>query len=185
MPDLPQNPVYETNELLKSQSAQLRGLSELLEAQGEQTVLLNDQTGLLIGQSNASSMQAKIGIWVAAAGIFLSTIVSGYAIYRDMESSEKSSKSANELIEIQRKNNELEIGLSHLLQEINTRMEKENLKNSDNTEVVKRLRELTGAVKGQDNSKVVHAIEELSKHLVQHSANKTNPADAPKVRAAD
>ena len=102
-----------------------------------------------------------------------------------MESSEKSSKSANELIEIQRKNNELEIGLSHLLQEINTRMEKENLKNSDNTEVVKRLRELTGAVKGQDNSKVVHAIEELSKHLVQHSANKTNPADAPKVRAAD
>ena len=90
IPDLPPNPVYETNNLLKSQTAQLRGLSELLEAQGEQTVLLNDQTGLLIGQSNASSRQAKIGIWVAAAGIFLSAIVSGYAIYRGMESSEES-----------------------------------------------------------------------------------------------
>lgn len=35
IPDLPPNPVYETNDLLKSQSAQLRGLSEILEAQGE------------------------------------------------------------------------------------------------------------------------------------------------------
>jgi hypothetical protein len=102
-----------------------------------------------------------------------------------MESSEASSKTVNELVEIQRRTNELDIKLNHLLQELNAKMEKENLKNSDNTEVVKQLRELTGAVKEQDNSKVVNAIEELSKQMVKQGANKANPADAPKARAAD
>jgi len=166
--ELPQNPVYETNNLLKNQAAQLRGLSEILEAQGEQTVLLNDQTGLLIGQSNASSRQTKIGIWVAAAGVFLSAIVSGYAIYRGMESSEESSRSAKELIAIERKNNELEITLNDLLQELNARMKTENMKNK----VLNQLRELTDAVKAKDDSEVVHAIERLSKVISGQGANK-------------
>lgn len=133
---------------------------------------MNDQTGLLIGQSNASSRQSKIGIWVAAVGIFLSAIVSGYAIYRGMESSEESSRSAKELITIERKNNELEIRLNDLLQEINARMETENMKNSDNTEVLNQLRELTDAVKAKDDSEVVHAIERLSKIIAGQGANK-------------
>jgi hypothetical protein len=171
IPKPPPNPVFETNDLLKSQTAQLRGLSELLEAQGEQAVLLNDQTGLLIGQSNKSSRQAKIGIWVAAAGIFLSTIVSGYGIYRGMESSEESSRSANELVAIERKNNELEVRLNELLQELNSRMEAENIKNSDNTELLNQLRELTDTVKAKDNSEVVKAIERLSKQMAGQGAN--------------
>ena len=178
IPELPLNPVYETNDLLKSQTAQLRGLSELLEAQGEQAVLLNDQTGLLIGQSNKSSRQAKIGIWVAAAGIFLNTLVSGYVIYRGMESSEESSRSANELVTIERKNNELEIRLNELLQELNSRMETENIKNSDNTELLNQLRELTDTVKAKDNSEVVKAIERLSKQMAGQGANNQLNKDA-------
>lgn len=184
IPELPPNPVYETNDLLKSQTAQLRGLSELLEAQGEQTVLLNDQTGLLIGQSNASSRQAKIGIWVAAAGVFLSTIVSGYAIYRGMESSEESSRSTKELVVIQRNNNELEMRLNELLQELNATMEVESRKNSDNTEVLTQLRELTNVVKAKDDSDVVHAIEQLSKQMAGQGANKWLKGDAEKAPRA-
>ncbi len=178
IPELPPNPIYETNDLLKNQAIQLRGLSELLEAQGEQTVLLNDQTGLLIGQSNASSRQAKIGIWVAAAGIFLSAIVSGYSIYRGMESSEESSRSAKELVAIERKSNELEISLNGLLQELNAMMETENKKNSDNTEVLNQLRELTDAVKAKGDSEVVHAIERLSKIIAEQGANNQLNKDA-------
>ena len=178
IPELPPNPVYETNDLLKSQTAQLRGLSELLEAQGEQAVLLNDQTGLLIGQSNKSSRQAKIGIWVAAAGIFLSTIVSGYAIYRGMESSEESSRPANELVRIERKNHELEIRINELLKDLNSRMEIENIKNSDNTELLNQLRVLTDAVKAKDDSEVVKAIERLSTQMAGKGANKQLNKDA-------
>lgn len=178
MPEVPPNPVHETNDLLKSQAAQLRGLSELLAAQGEQAVLLNDQTGLLIGQSNESSRQAKIGIWVAAAGIFISTIVSGYAIYRGIESSEESSRSANELVAIERKNNELEIRLSELLRELNSRMETENIKNSDNTELLNQLRELTDTVKAKDDYEVVTAIERLSKQIAGQGANNQLNKDA-------
>jgi len=165
IPDLPRNPVYETNELLNRQTVQLRGLSELLEAQGEQAVLLNSQTGLLIGQSNESSRQAKIGIWVAAAGVFLSTIVSGYAIYRGIKSSEESSRIENELVTIERKNHELEVELSALFQEINARMAAENLKDSDNTALLNQLRELTEVVKAEDDSEVVDAIERLSQNM--------------------
>lgn len=146
VPDFPPNPVYETNELLNRQSAQLRGLSELLAAQGEQAVLLNDQTGLLIGQSNESTRQAKTGIWVAAAGVFLSTIVSGYAIYRGMDSSSESSRLADELVAIGKNNNELIKGLNELLQELNARVDAERIKSGDNTELLNQLRELTEIV---------------------------------------
>ncbi len=88
-----------------------------------------------------------------------------------MESSEESGRSAKELVAIERKNNELEIRLNDLLQELNARMETENMKNSDNTEVLSQLRELTDAVKTKDDSEVVQAIERLSKIMAGQGAN--------------
>jgi len=88
-----------------------------------------------------------------------------------MESSEESGRFAKELVAIERKNNELEIRLNDLLQELNARMETENMKNSDNTEVLSQLRELTDAVKTKDDSEVVQAIERLSKIMAGQGAN--------------
>ena len=75
------NPILQTNILLESQSTQLEKISELIEAQAEQAVLLNEQTALLLSDSAESSKQAKIGVWIAVTGILLSAALSAYSIF--------------------------------------------------------------------------------------------------------
>src|SRR5690606_40412809 len=53
--ELPPNPVHKTNQLLDVQLSQLESLSKLVEAQGEQAVILNEQTALLLRESVKSS----------------------------------------------------------------------------------------------------------------------------------
>lgn len=90
IPDIPENPVYRTNELLQEQAKKFDILRDLMESQAEQAVLLNDQTDLLLKDAARSSAQTKVGIWVAAVGIVLGSLMSGYSIYHSKVSGKQS-----------------------------------------------------------------------------------------------
>lgn len=87
--EMPENPVYRTNELLQEQAKKFDVLRDLLESQAEQAVLLNNQTDLLLKDAARSSAQTKVGIWVAAGGIVLGSLMSGYSIYDSKVSGEQ------------------------------------------------------------------------------------------------
>ncbi len=91
IPVIRDNPVHKTNELLEEQVLKLDVLSELLESQAEQAVLLNEQTELLLQDAAKSSAQTKSGIWVAVVGIALGAFLNGYSIYSSTVSEERTS----------------------------------------------------------------------------------------------
>lgn len=169
-PELPPNPVHKTNQLLDDQISQLESLSKLVEAQGEQAVILNEQTELLLRESASSSVQAKIGVWVAAIGIIINTSLNAYSIHKTTDSE----KASTELVTAhnERINNQKEaLAIAEMIRSDLIEVKKSINVSSDNT--IMSLKEIQAMSERNSSSRVelAKAIKQLNAYLARNGTN--------------
>lgn len=98
------HPIHETNEYLSNMNAQLEKLTLLTEAEIKQAKLLNEKSSFLLAASSESSMQAKKSIYVATFTIFITAILSVWAIVETKAGNESTGNSLYELISEMKEN---------------------------------------------------------------------------------
>lgn len=173
--ELPPNPVHKTNQLLDVQLSQLESLSKLVEAQGEQAVILNEQTALLLRESVKSSVQAKIGVWIAAVGILIGASLNACSIYRTTDSRKDSTEISKILVTNIHKetiNNQKEaLAIAEMIKSDLTEVKKSINVSSENT--AKALKEIQAMNERNSSSSVelAKAIKQLSAYLARNGPN--------------